>query len=190
MDDVAGLLLLDVDGVINRLDSSTNSSTLPTVLGSSGRPLPINLIEEAVLEIIDDVARRPDIRLGWLTTWGFRVARLETVLDGRLSGGFVVAERPYGPFVPSEWKLHAAVKLFSQFPEAEFAWADDDAIPVAMRYNSVTHRLPGALLLAPAAETGLTSNDAKRIVAHFAHIVSEIGSADSDSINDRAETTP
>ncbi|MHA6667479.1 HAD domain-containing protein [Homoserinimonas sp. A447] len=166
VDHVEGLVVCDFDGVLNSLSPDRNFDTLPTVLGSSGRDLPINLISSEILDTLQS-ALRPGIKLAWLTSWGFRISRLEELFAGRFSGGFVVSERPAGMYVSADWKLHAFEKLVAQWPDAKTAWIEDDQIPMAVRYSSLSQSHPEALLIAPDPEIGLSQRDAERVVLHL-----------------------
>ena len=88
------------------------------------------------------------------------------MLGGRLRGGFVVAERPTGFYVPADWKYEAFLTLRAQWPNARTAWGDDDAVPMAIRYNS-SAGLSDALLVAPNPEVGLTLQDARQMAEHL-----------------------
>jgi len=152
--------MLDVDGVLNILGGAADPAGLPTVPGSNGRPLPIQMISDEVLDVLEAVVQRPGIWLGWLTTWGATVAHLEKIMGGRLSGGFVVSERPSGYYAPIDWKLRGAMQLIEKHPKARVAWADDDAFAMG--------NFPaGGLVMAPRPELGLTLGQAQRIEAHL-----------------------
>lgn len=166
IDDVTGFMLLDVDGVLNILNDTVDRESLPTVPGSSGRPLPINLVGEEIIAVLDD-ALREGVWLGWLTTWGFRVDRLEGLLGGRLRGGFVVTERPAVFFSPADWKMNAVTRLKDAHPSAALCWCDDDAIPLGLQFGSVSQRYADAVLIAPTPEVGLTLDQARRMAAHL-----------------------
>lgn len=166
IDEVTGFMLLDVDGVLNILNDTVDRESLPTVPGSSGRSLPINLVGEEIIAVLDD-ALREGVWLGWLTTWGFRVDRLQHLLRGRLEGGFVVAERPAMFFAPADWKLNAVTRLMDAHPSAALCWSDDDAIPIGLQFSSLSQRYPEAVLIAPTPEVGLTLDQARRIASHL-----------------------
>lgn len=166
VDEVTGFMLLDVDGVLNILDDTADRASLPTVPGNSARPLPINLVSEEIIVVLDS-ALRAGVWLGWLTTWGFRVDRLEELLGGRLREGFVVAERPATFFAPADWKMRAVTSLMNAHPSAALCWSDDDAIPLGLQFSSLSQRYPEAVLIAPTPEVGLTLDQARRIAAHL-----------------------
>ena len=84
---IDGLILPDVDGVLNALNDTVDRNSLPTVSGDSGRSLPINLVANDVLDALHSCLSRT-VRIGWLTTWGFRVSRLEEMLGGTTSQRF------------------------------------------------------------------------------------------------------
>jgi hypothetical protein len=73
-DQVDAILLLDVDGVLNILGNTADRSTLPTVPGSGGRPLPIHVITGEILDVLELTVSQPGTWLGWLSTWGFSVS--------------------------------------------------------------------------------------------------------------------
>jgi len=160
IDQVDSILMLDVDGVLNILGDSADSASLPTVPGSNGRSLPIRMVADDVLDVLEAVVQRPGIWLGWLTTWGATVAHLEKIMGGRLSAGFVVSERPSGYYAPIDWKLRGAMQLIEKHPGARVAWADDDAFAMG--------NLPlGSLVIAPRPELGLTLGQVQRISDHL-----------------------
>ena len=160
IDQVEGILILDVDGVLNVLGDTADPASLPTVPGGGGRPLPIQMISIEVLDVLEAVVQRPGIWLGWLTTWGATVAHLDEIMGGRLSGGFVVRERPSGYYAPIDWKLTGALQLIEKHSRAKVAWADDDAFAMG--------NLPaGGLVIAPRPELGLTLGQAQRIAEHL-----------------------
>jgi len=163
IDHVDGILMLDIDGVLNILGDAVDSSALPTVPGSKGRPLPIRMVADDVLDVLEAVVRRPGVWLGWLTTWGATVSHLEEIMGDRLSGGFVVSERPSGYYVPADWKLKGALQLIEKHPGARVAWADDDAFAM----GSPSGLPAGSLVIAPRPELGLTLGQAQRIAAHL-----------------------
>ena len=165
VDHVEGFLVLDFDGVLNSLNQEVDRSSLPTVAGSTGRPLPINMVDDEILDALQS-ALRPGVRVAWLTSWGSLISRVEELLGGRLRGGFVVAERPTGFYVPADWKYEAFLTLRAQWPNARTAWSDDDAVPMAIRYNS-SAGLSDALLVAPNPEVGLTLQDARQMAEHL-----------------------
>jgi hypothetical protein len=164
IDQVHGILILDVDGVLNILGDAVDRSVLPTVRGSNTRPLPIRMIEDEVLDVLEDTVQRPDVRLGWLTTWGFSVAKLEPLLGGRLRGGFVVSERPSANFESAEWKLRAAQRLMETYPFAALAWADDEAVAPLLA-GARLHGFAQSLLLATDPQVGLTVDQARSVSA-------------------------
>jgi hypothetical protein len=164
IDRVEGLLLLDIDGVLNILGDAADPETLPTVPGSSGRSLPIQMVGDDVLEALDALVQQPRIRLAWLTTWGATVAHLDEIMGGRLAGGFVVSERPSGYYVPADWKLRGALQLVEKHPGVRVAWADDDVFAMGP-----TSGLPaGSVVIAPRPDQGLTLGQAQRMAAHLA----------------------
>jgi hypothetical protein len=167
IDAVKGLLLLDVDGVLNILGDAKNPGFLPTVRGDNGRRLPIQIVDDEVLDVLESVVQLPGIWLGWLTTWGPTVANLEAITGGRLSGGFIVSVRPSGYYVPIDWKLNGALQLVEKHPGAAVAWADDDAIPMGALSGSGPASLTGSVLIAPDPEVGLALEQAQRIAAHL-----------------------
>jgi hypothetical protein len=163
VDQVNGLLLLDVDGVINVLGDAADPASLPTVPGSKGRPLQVQMVSDDVLDALDAAVQLPGIWLGWLTTWGATVAHLDQILGGRLSGGFVVSERPSGYYAPPNWKLKGALQLIEKHPGARVAWADDDGIPMGTSPSFPA----GSILISPRPELGLTLGQAQRIAEHL-----------------------
>lgn len=163
IDQVDGALLLDVDGVLNILGDAEDQSGLPSVTGSRGRPLPINMISGEILDVLEHTLRRPGVWLGWLTTWGSSVASLEKILGGRLSGGFVVAERPSGYYAPADWKYKGAFQFAEKHPRASVAWVDDDAIPITLQTRSLSSQLSGLVRITPQPDVGLTLSHARQI---------------------------
>lgn len=161
-----GIVILDVDGCINRLDDSVDRSTLPTVDGDSGRDLPIDLIDDEVIEALHS-ALSPTVRICWLTTWSWRVARLEPLLGGRLSGGFIGGEPPHGTFVPESWKLVAATKIREAWPLSRCAWIEDESVPQSLQRGTGSSLWADDLLVAPRSEIGLTLDDARRVAEHI-----------------------
>jgi hypothetical protein len=166
IDRVDGILILDVDGVLNILGKEVDRASLPIVQGNSGRPLPIRMVDDKILDVLEEIVRRPGIWLGWLTTWGFGVVKLETLLGGRLSGGFIVSERPSGEYSQAKWKLEAASQLANKYPTAAIAWADDAAITPAMLLTE-PQLLANGVLVSPLPEKGLTIAPASRIATHL-----------------------
>jgi hypothetical protein len=165
IDRVDGILLLDVDGVLNILGDEIDRSTMPMVMGNNTRPLPIRMIDDEILDVIDEAVLRPSIKLGWLTTWGFGVAKLEPLLGGRLRGGFVVSERPSGRVSQTEWKQTSAYRLLEKHPLARLAWADDEAVAPLLISGSNLHGLAQSLLVAPDPQVGLTIDQARSVSA-------------------------
>jgi hypothetical protein len=163
VDRVDGILALDVDGVLNILADAVDRSTLPTVRGNNTRPLPIRMIDDKILDVLEEVVQCPGIRLGWLTTWGFAVAKLEPLLGGRLSGGFVVSERPSANFESAEWKLKAAQRLAQMYPSAALAWADDEAVTPLLQTGAKLHGFARSILVAPDPQVGLTIDEARSV---------------------------
>ena len=166
VDQVDGILLLDVDGVLNRLGGTADRGHLPTVKVDGNRRIPMDMIDDQVVDELDRCLGQT-ARVGWLTTWGFRVARLESLLGGRLAGGFVVSERPSGVTVSDQWKYDAASRLRAAWPDARFAWAEDESIPPPLRRGTGSSLWADDLLVVPRSETGLTLDDARRTTAHL-----------------------
>jgi hypothetical protein len=163
IDRVDGILILDVDGVLNILSDAVDIVALPTVPGSKGRPLPIQMVSHEVLDVLDAVVQLPGVWLGWLSTWGATVAHLDQILGGRLSGGFVVSERPSGYYAPPNWKFKGALQLIEKHPGAKIVWADDDGIPVGASSSFPA----GSILMSPRPELGLTLGQAQRVAEHL-----------------------
>ena len=67
VDHVEGFLVLDFDGVLNSLDQEVDRSSLPTVAGSTGRPLPINMVDDEILDAHQS-ALHPGVTVAWLTS--------------------------------------------------------------------------------------------------------------------------
>ncbi|MBC7763530.1 MAG: hypothetical protein H7201_17430 [Candidatus Saccharibacteria bacterium] len=128
------LIVLDVDGVLNRLPANQDEPAVP-VTRRDGRSFPIR-VDRAVIAALDEQVQRPGVRLGWLTTWGEDLDRL--VIDAfneMLSGGYVIAERPDEIFVPMDRKLRALLVHLEELGNPPYVWADDDAVNAALLFR-------------------------------------------------------
>ena len=151
------LIVLDVDGVLNRLpDDRTEPAVM--VQRSDGRSFPIR-VDPAVIAALDDLVQRPGVSLGWLTTWGDDVSKLvPDAFGGKLGGGYVIAERPDDIFVPIDWKLRALLIHLEELGNPPYVWADDDAVNAALllRPTFAIDTATKRLLIDTAPEMGMT----------------------------------
>lgn len=176
------LFALDVDGVLNTIDveqwernrrtgQSFEKSMPPLADGFARRHVRTAHgdkywvdIEPTVIYALDKFISANNIELGWLTTWGPNVrAFIEQALDGKLSGGFVLAKKPprYRGAMPAEWKrtaLRARIETTGQ----PWIWADDEEITIGRTWpdfdDDPIFAVPH-LMFEPAPIVGLTEDD-------------------------------
>ncbi|TFD52377.1 hypothetical protein E3T46_05790 [Cryobacterium sp. Hh11] len=145
------LLALDVDGVLNtidvdlwernRRDGQSYEKAMPPIANgferrhvrtAHGHKYWVD-IDPAVVQALDTFIQTNNVELGWLTSWGPNVrAFIEQALDGKLSGGFVLASRPprYRGAVPAAWK-RTALRARVESTQQPWIWADDEEIALA-----------------------------------------------------------
>ena len=166
-DGIRALVVLDVDGVINRLPGIYGEQRERTQLATGPGGLKFYLdVDLEIAQALDEQVRRPGVALAWLTTWGRDVDNLiHGVLDGKyLTTGFVLAERAASKYVAGTWKMDALVSFLEELgdPATPFVWADDDAVAWAQDIrdfgNAVIGREP-RLLFNPFSHVGLTMDD-------------------------------
>ncbi|SDS54852.1 hypothetical protein [Microterricola viridarii] len=179
----AGILLaVDVDGVLNTIDvdqwernrrtgQSLQEAMPPAADGFERRHIRTAHgdkywvdIDPQVILALDAFVRTHNVELAWLTTWGPNVrAFIEQALDGKLSGGFVLAKKPprYRGAVPAEWKrtaLRARIETTGQ----PWIWADDEEIAIGRTWSDFDEdpifAVPN-LMFEPAPTVGLTVDD-------------------------------
>lgn len=156
-------IVLDVDGVINRLSSPEERGPAARQVWSDRDQCSWWIDPDLeVLGRIDMLVRRPRVRLAWLTTWGHSVHAITDHFHV-LKGGRVLAERPTQRFVPADWKLTALLTFLEERENPPYVWADDDAVPDALTYRAQFKlgRAGGEerLLLGPDPCAGLTCSD-------------------------------
>ena len=170
-DGIRALVVLDVDGVINRLPAAFGEQQERTQLATGPGGLKFYLdVDLEIARALDEQVRRPGVALAWLTTWGRDVDNLlHEVLAGKcLTTGFVLAERAAARFVPASWKMESLVSFLEELgdPAMPFVWADDDAVSWALDGrdfgNAVIGRDP-RLLFSPHPSVGLTPDDVEAI---------------------------
>ena len=167
---VRGIVCLDFDGVLNKIGPSRRDR-LPQVV-KDDRSWGIDL-DADILARLDAVIQRPGIWLAWITTWSSQISLVRPLFNGRLEGGFVVAERPQGLYIDLGWKEQAVLRLAEQVPDAKLAWIDDTAVPKSFRSGSATRKLPDALLIAPGSFKGLQMKEIAAIEEFFGTLGAE-----------------
>ena len=170
-DGIRALVVLDIDGVINRLPAAFGEQRERTQLATGPGGLKFYLdVDLEIVRALDKQVRRPGVALTWLTTWGRDVDNLlHEILDGKyLTTGFVLAERAASRYVAGTWKMDALVSFLEELgdPAMPFVWADDDAVAWAQGIrdfgNAVIGREP-RLLFNPFSHVGLTLDDVSAI---------------------------
>jgi hypothetical protein len=171
MTDARLFVVMDVDGVLNRIPAAEEDFSLDqepdfgnaVVMDERGIEFLIrpNL---AVVHELDELVHQPGVQLCWLTTWGTAIDRLvERAFGGKLDGGTVIASRPQAEFVPIEWKLEALLAFLEEHGGLPYVWADDDAIAEALGYRMDFRSGEGGgadrLLIAPDGHEGLSLDD-------------------------------
>ena len=176
------LLALDVDGVLNTIDvdqwernrrtGKSFEKSMPSVADGCERRHVRTAhgdkywidIDPRVILALDTFIQTNNIELGWLTTWGPNVrAFIEQALDGKLSGGFVLAKKPprYRGAVPAEWKrtaLRARIETTGQ----SWIWVDDEEMAIGRTSpgfeSDLIFTVPH-MMVEPALTVGLTVDD-------------------------------
>ena len=121
-------------------------------------------VDPRVIDALDTFIQTNNVELGWLTSWGPNVrASIEQALDGKLSGGFVLAKKParYRGGVSGEWKrtaLRARVRTTGQ----PWIWADDEEIAIgrtSLNFSDDPIFAVPNQVFEPAPTVGLTMDD-------------------------------
>jgi hypothetical protein len=179
------LLALDVDGVLNAFPAagkSTSSSLMPTPHGFEQRRVRMGHGAKYIIDFnpliiaeLDRLIRAHGIELGWLTTWGPNVvALIEQALDGKLSGGYILAKRPKSShgWIPANWKYYGLRDRLAVTGQP-WAWFDDDAIDMSLASELLSRRsgidtIAGVdgLLVPTNDATGITWSDLAELDRH------------------------
>lgn len=167
------LVVLDVDGTISPLPPR-DGSRVPTWVAP---------VAEPVLAALHELTTRPDVMLGWTTSW--RPGMLRWLVNERLGGRFEA------PYLPDEddwdrgWRARSIVKTVAATGVDAVVWIDDMAVrSTLVRGLSRAGLDPSTLVIRPDKYTGVTM----RQVRHAARFVDEwIGSGptpDGDTLID------
>lgn len=153
------LVVLDVDGTI---------STLPPRDGS-GETLWATPVAEPVLADLHELVSRPDVMLGWVTSWV--PGMLRWLVRARLTGRFD------GPYLPDEddwdrgWRARAIVKTVADTGVDAVVWIDDMAVrSTLMRGLGRAGLEPAVLVIRPDKYIGVTL----RQVGHAARFIDAV----------------
>jgi hypothetical protein len=167
--DLRMLVVLDVDGVLNTFVPGELAADRELRHGywvtPEGRD-PIHIQTNAeIIAALDEQLRRPGVQLGWLTTWaGDLEALITEAFRGRLAGGYVIAGRPEGTYVPEDWKHRALLEHLDEIGKPAYIWADDDAVALSLmtqpEYAAATN---DRLLIDATPTTGITVDEVQQI---------------------------
>lgn len=162
------LVVLDVDGVLNQLPGRADLQGRGEWVSRRDGSRFLIRVDAQVVRALDEQVQRPGVNLGWLTTWDVDVKQLIIgPFGGQLSGGYVIAARPDGIFIPSDWKLRALLLHLEDLGNPPYAWADDEAIAEALLFRPSFASAKGQrLLLNTDPTTGLTLTDVDKL-RHF-----------------------
>lgn len=155
----APLLLLDVDGVLNAVNSTAPGRESAVFAGYT---LSWDPTVTARLAGWHGAGR---VELQWLTTWAGNADALLAEPMG-LPRGLRVHERPDGEgpsgftgtlaAAPRWWKLAAARAVAEEQPGLRIVWVDDDLALQAEDTQAFLAASPHVLVVAPDLTTGLT----------------------------------
>lgn len=150
------LVVLDVDGTIS-----------PLPLGDGPRePMWVTPVAEPVLAALHELTTRPDVMLGWTTSW--RPGMLRWLVNERLGSRFEA------PYLPDEddwdrgWRARSIVKTVAATGVETVVWIDDMAVrSTLMRGLARAGLEPAVLVIRPDKYTGVTL----RQVRHAARFI-------------------
>lgn len=142
------LLVLDVDGTIARVYREEEYADHANDLGWTSWMA----VDEAVVDALDLVTQRPEVRVAWLTTWSpDQVNWLITgPLRGKLAGKYV----PHRTWPRPGWRRQSLVSFVRETQPTAVAWADDRADEEFERTLTAMIEVP-ALVVRPDKFAGL-----------------------------------
>lgn len=153
-------LVLDIDGVVCPASGSSPFGDLVAV-GVALEPV---RVPPALCAALADLAARPHVTPAWLTSWlpGVRRA-MRPPFPGR--DWEQIDLSPAGDDAGAWPKWPALTRWLARHPSiTRVAWVDDDLGQHARSYaGELGRRGIDALLLAPAADCGMTSGDVARL---------------------------
>lgn len=181
--------LLDVDGVVNAIGKTPNTSIWPRDQWSSGtascqgREWPI-MWSKVVVEFIREVHQAGRAEIRWHTTWQHEASNIETLV-GLPSLGVAdspefdnqaqYAARAILDGLPRWWKLPAAIRVVRD-EQRPLLWADDDiSNELGTRYDLGNLRQHAPLLtISPNQYTALTPKHLRQIAAWLTDLESGV----------------
>jgi hypothetical protein len=154
-------MVLDVDGTISRIYSDEEYDAHRDE-PDWYQPLPL---DEAVIDALDEQARRPGVEVAWLTSWGPSQESIDSLvhglhLRGRLAGSAV----PWINFPRRGWRSRSLLTYVEQIRPHAVIWADDLA-PGSIRRRIDERIGTPRLVIRPHVHVGLTMDHVDRIRA-------------------------
>lgn len=150
---------LDVDGVLNAWDL-TGSKNPPGMefLHTEIEGNPIHY-RQTVVDFVNEMSARPDVKIMWTTTWGEKANRLLAPEIG-LTGGWDVhpGQQPGESDTPTSadwWKLRRVKRRLATGQKV--IWTEDDILP---RHKP---KDPDALVIVPPPSRGLSDAHLRKI---------------------------
>jgi len=150
------LLVLDVDGTIARVYREEEYADHANDPGWTSWMA----VDQAVVDALDLVAKRPGVRVAWLTTWSpDQVSWLITgPLRGKLAGKYV----PHRAWPQPGWRRQSLVSFIRELRPTAVAWADDRADEEFERTLTAIVEVP-TLVVRPDKFSGLQLADVESI---------------------------
>lgn len=145
------LVVFDVDGTI---------SPLPPRDGP-GEPKWVTPVAEPVLAALQELTTRPDVLIGWGTSWSPDMVRwlIDERLGGRLDGPHLHDDDDWAP----GWRARSITRAVARTGAGAVVWFDDMAVRATLTRALERAGLgPAVLVIRPDEYTGIALRQARR----------------------------